>query len=313
MAEFWEEPHVRGQQTIGVWGTFAPAFTVGELTLAAHTADVALILTHVNEREVQKDVYDDAVSARDNNAAFIRDINVRAPGLIDATLSPDDDLRGDLGDVFNVDQRTIEGVTSRARVVISLWNRTNAKRAAATPPLGPLLVGTTAVAALQAAVNNHPSLLQTIENEQAELGQKRSQLRSTADRVDRNNKRWYKAWGNNYPPGTPENDGLSQVDTEHGTIAPTALAISSLTQAGTAVQIIYVAGGGLHASSLQLLYQVVGVDADFGHGSPVILTGQTVGPFPAAATVNFKTRGTNSVGTTDSPVQMIALTQGGGV
>ena len=26
-----------------------------------HTADVALILTHVNERDVQKDVWDDAV------------------------------------------------------------------------------------------------------------------------------------------------------------------------------------------------------------------------------------------------------------
>ena len=308
MAEFWEEPHIRGQQTIGVWGVFAPTFQVGSLTLAMHTADVALILTHVNEREVQKDVVDDAVAARDNNAKFIHDINVRAPQLIDSTLPADDDLRGDIADVFNVDQRTIEGITSRARVVISLWHRTNVKRAAAVPALGPLLVGTTAVADLEAAVANHPTLLQTIENEQTEFGQKKSQLRQTADRVDQNNKRWYKAWGNNFPPGTPENDALSHVDTEPGTIAPTALEINTLTQAGLSVQALYVTGGGRHASSLQLLRQVVGVDADFGHATPVILTDQTVGPFPAGATINFKTRGTNSVGTTDSAVKSITLT-----
>jgi hypothetical protein len=32
MAEFWQAVHIRGQQTIGVWGTFSPAFQVGSLT-----------------------------------------------------------------------------------------------------------------------------------------------------------------------------------------------------------------------------------------------------------------------------------------
>ena len=34
MPEFWEPTHIRGQQTNGVWVTFSPAFTVGELTLS---------------------------------------------------------------------------------------------------------------------------------------------------------------------------------------------------------------------------------------------------------------------------------------
>jgi len=53
MAEFWQAVHIRGQQTIGVWGTFSASFQVGSVTLALHTADVALILTQVNERDVQ--------------------------------------------------------------------------------------------------------------------------------------------------------------------------------------------------------------------------------------------------------------------
>lgn len=57
-----------------------------------------------------------------------------------------------------------------------------------------------------------------------------------------------------------------------------------------------------------LQWQIVGVDADFGHDTPVILTGQTVGPFTAGQTVNFRVRAANSAGTTDSAVQTITLT-----
>ncbi len=32
MAEFWQPVSIRGQQTIGVWWTFTPAFQVGSFT-----------------------------------------------------------------------------------------------------------------------------------------------------------------------------------------------------------------------------------------------------------------------------------------
>jgi len=63
----------------------------------------------------------------------------------------------------------------------------------------------------------------------------------------------------------------------------------------------------LQATSLVIAYQVVAVDADFGHATVVILTGQAIGPFPAGAAVNFKTIATNSAGTTESAVQTITL------
>jgi hypothetical protein len=82
MAEYWQTMHLRGQQTIGVCGTFAPALQVGPLTLTAHTTDVALILTHVDERNVQQDVFDDAMLGCDANFDLIHDIAVRVPQLL---------------------------------------------------------------------------------------------------------------------------------------------------------------------------------------------------------------------------------------
>ena len=309
MAEYWQAMHLRGQQTIGVWGTFAPAFQVGPLTLAMHTTDVGLILTHVDERNVQQDSLDDAMLARDANFDLIHDIAVRVPQLIDAVLEDSDPLNNDLDDVFGVNPDSQHGSMERSRRIVSLWNRVNTKRAAMTPALPALLLGTTSVANLTTALNNHPGLMQTVENERSELNQKKSQLQTTARRVDRNNKRWYGAWGNNFAIGSPEHNAmLSQVDTEEGTNAPTAKEIATLTRTGLSVAVAYAVGGGNHATSLILQRQVVGVDANFAHDTPLILTGQTVGPFPAAATINFRVQATNSAGTTNSAVQSITLT-----
>ncbi len=176
-------------------------------------------------------------------------------------------------------------------------------------PLPALLLGTASVADLTTALNNHPGLMQVVENERNELNQTKSQLQTTARRVDRNNKRWYGAWGTNFAVGSPEHNAmLSQVSTETGTIPPTAKEIATLTQSGVSVDVAYATGGGNHATTLLLQWQVVGVDPDFAHDTALILTGQTAGPFPAAATINFRVRASNSAGTIDSAAQTITLT-----
>lgn len=307
MAEFFEAVHQRGQQTLAVWNTHAATFQVGALTLAAHTTDVALLMTHVNDRDVQQDVQDDAVLARDANFGALRDIVVRVPQLIEATLEDDDRLHSDLGDVFAVDPNRTHGGMERARRVVSLWNRVNILRAAMTPALPALTLGATTVANLQTLLTNHPGLLQTVEDERSELNQKTSLLKTTSRRIDRNNKRWYAAWSQNFAIGSPENDALSQIDTGPTTPAPSALKIDTLTAAGTSVQVAYVAGGGDHATTLVLLWRVVGIDPDFGHATAVNLAGQTIGPFSAGDEIQFKTRGSNSTGDTDSTVKSITL------
>lgn len=307
MAEFFEAVHQRGQQTLAVWNTHAATFQVGALTLAAHTTDVALLMTHVNDRDVQQDVQDDAVLARDANFGALRDIVVRVPQLIEATLEDDDRLHSDLDDVFAVDPNRTHGGMERARRVVSLWNRVNILRAAMTPALPALTLGATTVANLQTLLTNHPGLLQTVEDERSELNQKTSLLKTTSRRIDRNNKRWYAAWSQNFAIGSPENDALSQIDTGPTTPAPSALKIDTLTAAGTSVQVAYVAGGGDHATTLVLLWRVVGIDPDFGHATAVNLAGQTIGPFSAGDEIQFKTRGSNSTGDTDSTVKSITL------
>ena len=74
------------------------------------------------------------------------------------------------------------------------------------------------------------------------------------------------------------------------------------------MNVSYVAGGGRHATSLVLVFQVVGIDPDFGHPTPVVLTGQTIGPFTSGTTINVKTRAANSAGATESVVKTITLT-----
>ena len=108
------------------------------------------------------------MAARDANFNAIHDINVRAPQMLDAQLEDGDPLNNDLDDVFEVDPDSQHGNMERARRLIAFWTRVNATRAAMTPPLPPLLLGTISVANFETLVNNHPVLLQTIENERAE-------------------------------------------------------------------------------------------------------------------------------------------------
>jgi len=307
MAEYWESAHIRGQQTLGVWATFAPDFTVGEVTLASHTADVAAILTRINDRDVQQDVVDLAAITRDSNYEFIHDVNMRAPQVIDANLPPDDDLHGELDDVFAVYPETQETNLERARLLVSLWTIVNEERAAMTPPLPALEVGGTTVAEFQTAVTNHPALLQTVADERAQLSQLKSQLSAHVRKVDRANKRWYQAWSNNFAAGSPEIDALSLIDVETGTSPPTPLEIDALTQTDTSVQVTYVSGGGRRATSLTLLYQIVGIDAAFSHPTPVVLTGHTIGPFSAGQTINLKTRAENSAGAVEGEGKTVAI------
>ena len=71
------------------------------------------------------------------------------------------------------------------------------------------------------------------------------------------------------------------------------------------VEVSYLPGGGNHGTTIVLLWQIVGIDADFVHSTPVIVDGHSVGPFATGQTINFKTRASNSTG--DSDVKSITL------
>ncbi len=196
--------------------------------------------------------------------------------------------------------------------MVSLVTRVNTARAAMVPPLSAITVkhpdgsGTdVAVAMLTTAMNNHPGLMQTVQDRIADLNKARNALRKAAGKVDRDNKRWFAAWEGTYPEGSVGRDALSQIDTGPHTPPPDAFQINTVTPAvGGSFAAVYVAGGGNHATTLHLQWKVTGVDLDFGHNTLVVLAGQTVATGAAAGVdVIFRTKAENSQGVTYSAQQ----------
>ncbi len=309
MSEQWEDIYHRGQQSIGVWGTFANAFVFGEVTLAGHTTDTSGLQTKANERDVQQDVLDVARDARDTNLGFMEDLCIRFPRKLEGELKPDDSLHKEILNLRDINPDSPDTIAARTRRTISLWNRVNALRAALPVPPGDFLVGGATVAQLSTALGNQNGLMQTVENERGKLTQKREALRLLAVKVDANNKRWFAAWEGEFAAGSPERNALTQINTGPQTPAPDALEINTaVVQAPDKAVFTYVAGGGDHATSFKLVWKIEGVDAEFTHEAVLNLAGQTVTLVGAAGkTVSFKARATNSTGSTDGAVKQVAM------
>lgn len=308
MSDTWQTIHQRGQQTNAVWNTHAPAYTVGTLTLALHQADVAALPPAAQALTSQQDVVDAARADRDATCNLIKDLSTRVPRVLDGALEPGDPFHGDLEDIRAVEMTGLDTIITRGQRTRSLWEKVNARNAAAVPVQPPVVVGGKTVADLITALTALPVKTQAVEDARSVLSDKRSDLRTLAARVDKNNKRWYAAWEGNFPVGSPERDALSQIDTGGGPVpVPTVLEIApplSVVNATTA-QINYSAGGGQHATTLVLQWHVVG-QPEWANSAPVELPSQLVSaPEFEQATVRFRTVVSNSAGEAISPVQEV--------
>ncbi len=308
MHQSWQAAHLRGQQSVGVWETWNAAFAVQGRTLAQHKTDLDLLLTQAQQVRDQEAVADAAATARDNNYNTLHDIATRMPSYLEAQLTADSLRKKELSRVFDVRPDSLRGLTERCRRLLTLWINVNADRAAAVPPLPALDLDGVLVAVFQAKFNGHDELVQAEITVSALAVKLDETLIVTEKRAHDLNTDWYQAWGNYYAAGSPQKAALSQVDTGPVTQPPTPLEIATLTQSGLSVQVAYVPGGGKHATTLLLLWQVDGVDPGFDHSTPVLFAGQTVGPYVVGQTVNFKTRGANSINpSVESPVVTIVI------
>lgn len=217
----YQEILTRGQQTTGVWEHFAPTLTFGTLALAGHQADVAA-MPGADQLVVDAEaVIDERRDLRDGTLAQVKEIATRLPRLAAGSLAPDDSLQDDIEHLQRIDMHSEEGILDRGRTTLTLWTGVNAQRAAATPAQPALTMpkaggGTWAVADLAAALTAVSQLEQDVKDAAAPLSEKRSARRRLASRTDRNNKRWFEAWGAHFPEGTAEHDALSQITTEGG-------------------------------------------------------------------------------------------------
>lgn len=304
MAEAYQESHQRGLQTDGVWGTHAPTFKAGKLTLAAHTADVGDILTKASLWEAASSTLETARDNRDTLDMDLKSLCVHGPDAVEGDLEEGDEILDDLPPIRAIRMTNPEKTLERARKLVPAWTKANARRAAATPPDPELKAKGKTLAQFQTAMADLVAALQTVENKVSDERKANGALKRASDKVDKANKKWFVAWQGEFAEGTPERDALDQIDTGNAP-APTALQIETATpSAGGSFAVDYTAGGGAHASALLLQWQVVGVDADFGHDTAVNQAGQTVATAATAgATVKFRTKASNSAGVTYSTVK----------
>jgi hypothetical protein len=217
----YQEILTRGQQTNGVWEHFAPTLTFGTLALAGHQADVAA-MPGADQAVVDAEaVIDEKRDLRNAKVAMVEEIARRLPRAAANSLAPEDSLQDDIVKIQGMEMESDEAKMDRGQATLTLWTGANARRAAATPVEPPLKLpksggGDWFVADLAAALTAVPALEQEVKNAAAPLSEVRSARRKLARRTDRNNKRWFGAWGAHFPEGTAEHDALSQITTEGG-------------------------------------------------------------------------------------------------
>ncbi len=309
MSEFHDGIYSRGQQTLAVWNTFAADFTVGALALAQHQADVARIQTAANARDLAQDAVDDARTARNASFQTIADLCVRVPRAIEGQIETGSPFHDEIAECRAIDLDSQDAVLARARRVVNLWARYNTARAAMTPPLLALTVGPQTAAGLQGLVTQHAALMQVVADKESLLGRKRSELKAAASVVDQDNKRWFAAWEGQFPAGSPEREALKQIDTGNATPPPEPLEIATAGATGVGrIAIAYVPGGGDHATTLELLWQRIGLDPDYTNSAPAQPGGQEIQDgFVSGQTIKFKTRTANSSGETESGIKQVVM------
>ncbi len=296
MSETWQSVESRGQSTLGVWGTFAPGFTVGTITLASHTADVNGIAPKAQLVVNQDSVLNAARATRDGGVELINDLIVRLPKKLDGELPRGDALHHDLELLRSIRPTGIESMEKRGQKVVSVWKAYNDRLAAAIPSKPAFLVGGHALADLMGALTALVTREQAVEDVQSEQRKRVSALNVLRDTVDAGNKRWYAAWQGEFLAGSAEINALNQITTGSPTLPPTALQIAGMTDLGPqTVGVSYVTGGGDHASLIVLQYKLPN-DNDFGHDVTADLNGQQVvdPTFDGVGIITFRTRATNA-------------------
>ena len=211
MKRYWYDVSDRGTDTVAVWSNRAPAFAVGELLVAAHALDVNALGGCILQMALAEDGLDTARDSRDTGVTTLRDLCTRGCRLIAGTAPANDVIADKVRAVYGVKGQSFRAVEERSYKLISAWQAVNDHRTGISQP--PLLVGTTPVSSFQSLVGNYAQLLRNVSNKEDSEREKRTALRTLVDRVDKNNKRWYRSWQGQFATGSPERAALAQIDT----------------------------------------------------------------------------------------------------
>jgi len=302
MKNYWARIYERSLQTVAAWQHGGPDFMVGELALAPHTAEVGLMDAQIMEMfQAESDLFT-ARLARDKSYKTITGLCTRACQVASGSLPAGHALRATVSEVRRQRRESQEAVLGKGRKLVTLWQAVNTYRAGVVPPLAPMLVGETDLGQFQDLLNAHPAFLQGVNDLKNTLVEKKGQLRKTADRLDRNNKRWFEAWKGHFPTGSPERASLKGIYTGPRQREPGRAAILRLEWLGSSFLWSYDAARG---TSFTLLAQGPGESGFSVLAERVREKMVEYEPPSAAGEYRFKLIAHNSVG--DGPESAVVV------
>ncbi len=311
--EYWEMTKERAQISLPIWQTHTPTQKVGTL---GHTDLEALIDGYepkVQERTEAQDDFDESEREVARKLLIMKILSLKIPAIIEGQLSENDSIMKDLDDVQAIVPRSEPTILKRARMVYPVWVRANTALAALTPaqPAVTRTIGGTVYTAvlLKGLLDGFTDVVKTMRDKESALNVKKSALRSHDRATDQLIKRWYKVAKASAEPGSALELALNAVPTEEGTPAPDSIEINTVTQGGEGglqVLVSYIAGGGDHATTKLVKWQV-NAETDYPHSAPLDASGNALGPFAVGDVVKIITEVSNSSGTRTIAARTITL------
>ena len=293
MATYAQVVIVRGQETQGVWA-LDDGFAGGGNGKDSHADQVDTVVAAVAAFDPADGAERDADRDVKAEHAFFKSMNVGIAQRLDSEVPDEDPLQRRVDEADDIQQDGESSIERRTERTVVIWEELNAQRAAAVPPRLAITIRGVTAAAYRARYAALPALKMAREEKGGIVRAKRSAVKREGRKLDRWNKDWYQAWKSEFLPGTEKGDALAQVHTEESTPVPGTLEITSVVQTGLSLGITYDPATGQHATVLELLWQVVGVDADFQRVPADKVAGNTIGPFTAGKVVKVRTEVGNS-------------------
>jgi hypothetical protein len=312
--EYWEITKQRAQQTLPVWAQYTPALKVGTQGTAELSTLIAGFEPLVQLRIAAQDEADAAYRAGQDALLRMKALGTKIPALIEGHLDENAALMRDVDDLYATNPRTESSILKRLRELLPVWARANAALAALSPaqPAITRVVGGVAysVALAQALLDGYTAIVNTISTADEALDVRRTALRAHDRAVDQLSKRWYKIAKAQSDPGSALHDALGGITTEPGTPAPETIEIESIVQGGDSgleVLVAYHPGGGAHATTRTIKWQILGQDDGFNHSAPLDMSGNALGPFVKGQVVKVITEVGNSTATRTTAARTITL------
>lgn len=292
-------PSTRAQSTRAVQASLSATWVWDEMTLPQWDTVITALVTRM---EVEQDTEADYLAKRGETDAAIDAVHSLSGRCLRMAKNRFRDTPAKLEVIIRLHNAAASrsGMLQDALEWESAWEKLDG----AWSPLPGVTLATFKPQRLAAA-----ALLEGLTSKKTTWDAADEQLNTQGQVLNRNCVAWYAAATTVFPAGTPEGDLIrSDIPTTYNppSTPPTAIEIGQATpQAGGAIAVTYVPGGGHDATSRRLEWQVVGVDPSFDHDVALNPVGQTLTGFAAGLTVSLRPRVGNPAGHTEGAVKTV--------